>query len=216
MYNKWRLLREMKRRIVNQFLIRKTSKKKHCYLKLGNNVYLPILSDIKTAVTIGNGTGINGKITIMGGSKVSIGKYCAIGSDVKIISSNHDVRYANLQSKFQLEYFAMSLDSTKGEVKIGNNVWIADSAIILSGVTIGDGAVVAAGAVVVKDIPPFCIAAGIPAVIKRERFSKKIVDKLLAIQWWDWDEKMIKRNKDFFTLDLTKNPNFLLEKIIHN
>jgi acetyltransferase-like isoleucine patch superfamily enzyme len=83
--------------------------------------------------------------------------------------------------------------ATRGDVVIGNDVWIGHSATIMSGVTIGDGAVIGAGALVAKDVPPYMIAVGNPARNVRQRFAPEIVEKLLAIRWWDWPDKRIRR-----------------------
>jgi acetyltransferase-like isoleucine patch superfamily enzyme len=84
--------------------------------------------------------------------------------------------------------------TTKGNVVIGNDVWIGFGAIILSGVTIGDGAAIGACSVVTRDVPPYAIAAGNPAQIIRYRFPEEIVATLLRIKWWDWPEDKVKEN----------------------
>lgn len=81
----------------------------------------------------------------------------------------------------------------KGDVVIGNDVWIGTDAMILSGVTIGDGAVIGAGAVVGKDVPPYSIVIGNPGVVVRRRFTEEVIGRLLAIQWWNWDDDRIKK-----------------------
>jgi tetrahydrodipicolinate N-succinyltransferase len=68
---------------------------------------------------------------------------------------------------------------------IGNDVWMGHNANVLSGINVGDGAVIAAGAVVTKDVPPYAVVAGVPATIKRFRFAEKIIDRLLRCKWWD-------------------------------
>ena len=70
-------------------------------------------------------------------------------------------------------------------VTIGNDVWMGHNVNVLSGVNVGDGAVIAAGAAVTKDVPPYAMVAGVPATIKRFRFSKDIIDRLLRSKWWD-------------------------------
>ncbi len=197
-----------------KYLIIITKFQKHVYLTLGKDAYLPHNSEIKTAVEIGDGTGINGPIRILGGAKVSIGKYCAIGSGVKISSSNHDISKANLQAKLAMDNFKQSLDVIKGNVIIGNNVWIGDSAIILPGVSIGHGAVIGAGTIVTKPIPPFGVAVGNPGKIIKYRFSQNIINQLLKISWWDWPQEKIKMNKEFFHIDLTKNSSLRLSSFI--
>ena len=82
---------------------------------------------------------------------------------------------------------------TKGDTNIGNDVWIGYKAMIMAGVTIGDGAIIAARSVVTKDVAPYSIVGGNPAKEIKKRFSKEQIDKLLALKWWDWDiEKIIK------------------------
>ena len=86
----------------------------------------------------------------------------------------------------------------KGQINIGNDVWIGVSSYILNGVTIGDGAIVAAYSIVTKDVPPYALVAGNPAQIKKYRFSPEIIRKLLKIKWWDWDvETVLNRLEDF-------------------
>ena len=83
-------------------------------------------------------------------------------------------------------------------VVIENDVWIGANVVILPGVTIGNGAIIAAGAVVTKDVPPYAIAGGVPAKIIKYRFESEIITKLLAIQWWDWNIEKIEKNRDLF------------------
>ena len=82
----------------------------------------------------------------------------------------------------------------KGDIVIGNDVWIGFEAVILAGVTIGDGSVIGSRAVVTKDIPPYTIAGGVPAKPIRKRFSDDVAARLQELRWWDWDEEKIRRN----------------------
>lgn len=82
----------------------------------------------------------------------------------------------------------------KGDTVIGNDVWIGYEAVIMSGVTIGDGAIIGTRAVVTKDVPPYTIVGGVPAKPIRRRFDDATIEKLQAIRWWDWDEERIRRN----------------------
>jgi len=87
---------------------------------------------------------------------------------------------------------------SRGDISIGSDVWIGSNVIILSGVTIGDGAVIGAGAVVTKDIPPYAVAAGVPAKVIKSRFSDEDITLLLSARWWDWDFEKIKRRLPMF------------------
>ncbi len=95
--------------------------------------------------------------------------------------------------------FGFSLPiETKGPVEIGHNVWIGDKANVLSGVQIGHGSVVAAGATVSKSVEPFTIVAGTPARVVKRRFTQNVIDQLLEIAWWNWSDEKISKNKAFF------------------
>jgi virginiamycin A acetyltransferase len=82
----------------------------------------------------------------------------------------------------------------KGDIVIGNDVWIGYQATILSGVTVGHGAIIGSKSVVASDVPPYSIVAGNPARIIRKRFDEETIEKLLALAWWDWDLEKITKN----------------------
>lgn len=82
----------------------------------------------------------------------------------------------------------------KDKLKIGNDVWIGYEAVILSGVTIGDGAIIGTRAVVTKDVPSYTIVGGVPAKPIRKRFDEETIQKFKEIRWWDWKEERIKKN----------------------
>jgi hypothetical protein len=82
--------------------------------------------------------------------------------------------------------------ATKGDVVIGSDVWIAQRATILSGVSVGHGAVVAAGSVLIRDVPPYAIVGGVPAKLITYRFDQLIIESLLATKWWDWPDARIR------------------------
>lgn len=172
----------------------------HKNITFGKEAYIGGNSQIYgTRLDLGDYTGIENLIVI-GSQPVHIGKYCALAGHLTIITSNHILDKPNIQARLQNLYFQDSMDDArKGGVTIGNNVWIGLHALILPGVTIGDGAVVGAGSVVTKSVEPFTIVAGNPAKVIRKRFSEKTIQKLLDDPWWEWDTDTIKNKKEFFT-----------------
>lgn len=156
-------------------------------------------------VTIGARSILTGPIRIVADmNPVTIGKFCSFAPDVLIWESLHDTKrlstYYIFSSLFR-ESWKRDVVS-KGAITIGNDVWIGARAIVMSGVTIGDGAVVGAGSVVTRDVPPYSIVAGAPAVVVKFRFSDSIRARLLELQWWDWSEDKIRRNRSLFCDDL--------------
>lgn len=129
------------------------------------------------------------------GSTLKIGAFCSIAEDVNIFLGGHHRSEwittfpfpAFIKSAENIEGYAFS----RGDVIIGNDVWLCTNAVILSGVTIGDGAIVAAGSVVTKDVEPYSIVAGNPARCVRYRFNESDRQKLLELKWWSWSEELI-------------------------
>ncbi len=124
------------------------------------------------------------------GTTLRVGRFCSFASGVTILTGcNHRVDWVSTypfqilgDSREALPYPSRS----HGDVVIGHDVWVGVDALILSGVTIGNGAVIGARAVVTHDIPPYGIAAGVPAKVLRYRFPQATIDALQAIAWWDW------------------------------
>jgi acetyltransferase-like isoleucine patch superfamily enzyme len=156
-------------------------------------------------LTVGENTLYNGECKIKGEDKVFIGKYCAIAENFRVIASNHNYKYASLQNTFYVNHFGEKPPPLrkKQPITIGNNVWFGDNVIVVPGAKVGDGACIGAGSVVTGEIPPFAIAAGVPARVLKYRFSPEVIEVLMEIKWWDWPEDRIKRNKEFFLTDLT-------------
>ncbi|MBR5586936.1 MAG: CatB-related O-acetyltransferase, partial [Clostridia bacterium] len=136
-----------------------------------------------------------------------VGKYCSIGSDIKTVNgvhptsvfvSTHPAFFSNLGQAGFSYVDKTSFNEHKSRVVIGNDVWIGDRATILAGVKIGDGAVVAAGAVVTKDVEPYAIVGGVPAKVIKKRFSDDEIALLLETKWWDKPQKWIENNADKF------------------
>lgn len=123
-------------------------------------------------------------------ARLYIGKFCAIGTRVNIyLGGNHRTDWVTCYPFSEVFDFAKSYKghpATKGDVTIGNDVWIGNEALILSGVRIGDGAVIAARSVVTKDVRPYAVVAGNPARECRRRFNDNIVSELTEIAWWHW------------------------------
>jgi virginiamycin A acetyltransferase len=135
------------------------------------------------------------------GDKLLIGKFCAIASGVKFIMNggNHETRPVS-SYPFQIfengwERIAASVSyPMKGNTMVENDVWIGTEAVIMPGVRIGNGAVVASKAVVTKDVPDYAIVAGNPATVVKMRFSETEIQQLLRTAWWNWDVEKITRN----------------------
>lgn len=137
------------------------------------------------------------------GDKLKIGKFCSIacGSKFLFTSANHTLGSLSTYT-FPIFFDEWGLDAknirsawdNKGDIVIGNDVWIGYEAVILSGVTIGDGAIIGTRAVVTKDVPPYTIVGGVPAKPIRRRFDDETIAELLRLRWWDWDKEKISRN----------------------
>ena len=143
--------------------------------------------------------------------EVTIGKFCSIARNVTIYAGaehHYDGVSQYSFNKFNI-FYEKKLIRSKGKVSIGNDVWIGDSAFILSGVTIGDGAVIGANSVVAKDIEPYSIVVGNPAKHIKFRFTQEQIQKLLAIQWWNWD---ISKVEESFPLLLNNDINTFIER----
>ena len=137
------------------------------------------------------------------GDKLIIGKFCSIACGAKFLftSGNHALQSLSTYT-FPIFFEEWGLDprdicrawDNKGDIVIGSDVWIGYEAVILSGVTIGDGAIIGTRAVVTKDVPPYTIVGGVPARPIRKRFDEKTIEKLEALRWWDWDEEKLRRS----------------------
>lgn len=129
--------------------------------------------------------------------RVEIGCYCSVAYGVTIVASGEHNYHAVANYPFHARFDGDdTIDTfTKGPVRIGSDVWVGAKATILSGVTVGDGAVIAAGAVVTKDVPPYAIVAGVPARVIKYRFPPQIVAQLLEIRWWNWPAETVRANK---------------------
>lgn len=146
---------------------------------------------------IANGTSI---------SKTSIGKFCSIGPGCKVglgkhptrdFVSTHPVFFSDLKQS-QISFSDKKYLNEFSDIKIGNDVWFGANVIVVDGVNISDGVIVAAGSVVTKDIPPYAIVGGVPAKIIRYRFNQNEINELLCSKWWDNDFSFLKKNFKYF------------------
>lgn len=163
--------------------------------------------ELNGSIKVGSNTSLNGPNTDIFShvNKVLIGNFCSIARNVSIQEYNHRFDTATsyfIKSRVFEENWKNNIVSN-GDICIGNDVWIGTQCVVLSGATIGNGAVIAANSIVSKSIPPYAIAAGSPAKVIGYRFSEEIINKLNEIKWWDWSIDRIKRNYDFFDGKLT-------------
>lgn len=135
--------------------------------------------------------------------RLQIGKFCSIACGAKFLfnSANHTLSSLSTYP-FPIFFEKWGLKKkdvikawdNKGDIVIGNDVWIGYEAVILAGIAIGDGAIIGTRAVVTKDVPPYTIVGGVPAKPIKKRFSEEIISALLEIQWWNWSESKIAKN----------------------
>lgn len=167
-----------------------------------HSVYANLEATYDIGVLIASGTIVQNDVKIGEYSYINrnsyvenctIGKYCSISSGVYICPYEHNYSLITTHPLANRE----SIEPKRKGVKIGNDVLISLNAIILEGIQIGDGAVIGAGAIVTKDVKPYEIVAGVPAKHIKFRFSQDKIDYLMNLQWWNWGNKIIKRNIKF-------------------
>lgn len=134
--------------------------------------------------------------------RLRIGKFCSIACWAKFLfnCANHSLRSLSTYT-FPLFYDEWELDKAdvasawdnKGDIVIGNDVWIGFEAVIMAGVHIGNGAIIGARAVVTKDVAPYTIVGGVPARAIRKRFDDATISRLESLRWWDWPKERIRR-----------------------
>lgn len=164
-------------------------------LKIGEYVQIPRRCHIRKHVSIGRATYISPDTTIE--SNVTIGKYCSLAPGIFIAPGEHYIDFATTHPVLfnslwrkklgikEKRNYVNKIGKFEERTIIGNDVWIGLHAIIMRGVKVGDGAVIAAGAVVTKDVPPYAIVGGVPARVIKYRFEKKKIEKLIEMKWWD-------------------------------
>lgn len=170
--------------------------------KLSNNIIIYPNSQVSNTV-IGDFSYLasNGRLNL-----VKCGKFCSLGPDLIMGHGEHPTDFISTSPVFfstmkqcgtsfsSKDYFKECKTTT-----IGNDVWIGARVFIQDGIKIGNGAIIAAGAIVVKDVPDYAIVGGVPARIIRYRFSEDVIQQLLNIKWWEWEENKIIQAQPFFT-----------------
>lgn len=147
-----------------------------------------------------------------------VGKYCSLAGDGAYGMGSHSLDYISTSSLFtssrngiRIKWTDKSSYEEYKEIHIGNDVWIGTRVLIMGGVNIGNGAVVAAGAVVTKDVPPYAIVGGVPARVIKYRFPEDVIAKLEASKWWTLDDETLKSNIELFQKPLEGDN---LEKLV--
>ncbi len=184
------------------------------YLKsvlISENAVLDETTEIADDVFVGAYTCIGRHTYIQRGSEVlsaRIGNFCSIGMNCHIGMFEHPIGNISTSSRLYLRMLHDNefYNDIPAPSKIGNDVWVGSNSTILGGVTVGDGAVVAAGAVVTKDVPPYAVVGGVPAKVIKYRFTEEKIDTLLAMKWWNWSDNEIVKYKDLFEVKQDEIP----------
>ena len=199
--------------------IRGTKKMPKCVLKKSYKKYGRLDSlgryffDSYTGIPVGKYT--YGYQYLNNNNIESIGAFCSIAEGQLVIPNDHRMDWITTSPIASLKQFSFTdkdymseyISDEDRKVVIGNDVWIGARCIIFEGITIGDGAVIAAGSIIRKDVPPYAVVGGVDKILKY-RFDKDTVNKLLQIQWWNWDDEKIRRN-----IDLFRDKNNFLERM---
>ena len=187
--------------------------------ELGNNIVIGEDSFLKKCV-LGDYVQINrrniledaslGEYTYTGANTIlkhtNVGRYCSISWNVSATGNTHDYKRASAHPFTHLSSFGFLNQGGSLEyetITIGNDVWIGANTCILAGITIGNGAIIGAGGVVTKDIPPFAIAVGNPAKVIKYRFSDDIARMIIKAEWWNWPHSLIKEHIDLFHKEMS-------------
>ena len=186
---------------------------KYKTLKLGKQSNISLKSSFEGSNKIGAKTSFSGKMgrcSYIGAKSIvfaNVGRYCSIASDVVTISGKHPTKewvtthpaFFSTAKQCGKTYVSQPAFAEATErTQIGNDVWIGYGARILGGVKIGDGAIVAAGAMVTQDVPDYAIVGGVPAKVIRYRFTEEQIKKLQEIRWWEKDEQWLEKHADKF------------------
>lgn len=177
------------------------------FAKIDNKSQVDRKAKINSRTQVYNST--IGKYSYLGRTSclicANVGKFCSIGDEVKVGLGLHTINNLSTSPIFTEKNNGTgsswtSLDNAVPfkRVMVGNDVWIGERVMIMGGINIGDGAVIGAGAIVTKDVPPYAVVAGVPAKLIRYRFSEDVIAKLEEIKWWDMPEEKLKQNIQMF------------------
>lgn len=132
------------------------------------------------------------------GGNIKIGKYCQIGADVAFHASNHPITYLTTYINSYLFNGELYKNKTDYKIEVGNDVWFGHGVKILGNVTIGNGAILAAGSVVTKNVPAYTVVGGVPARVIKKRFEDSIIKEIEELKWWDKSEAELEKLKPLF------------------
>lgn len=157
-------------------------------------------SNFNGRIKVGRGTTFGIHNLIHG--NIEIGRYCQFAPYAAVNTFNHPTNHITTYINSNLLEGRMANFKTSKKTTIGNDVWVGKNVIILGGVRIGNGAIIAAGSIVTKDVPDFHIAGGVPAKVLKQRFSNEIIKELNELAWWDKTEEEIEKLKPLFEKEL--------------
>lgn len=169
--------------------------------RLDRNARVGPNSELRGDVRLGPWTNLVASAELVG--EVELGGFCAVARRVTFQEQNHVTTKPGIQMRFYEECLDRTLPhESDGPIEVGNDVWFGADATVLSGVSIGDGAVIGANSVVTKDVDPYEIVAGVPADHRGWRFEETTREALLDLAWWEWSDERLREHADFFTRDV--------------
>lgn len=187
-----------------EYLLSKIIKKLHLKAVIGSKIHRTskVCSGSQLVnVVMGKYSDVGYDCTIV---NTDIGAFCSLGANITIGGANHTINWVStspvfnknkdhLPKKFYNHEFDYQIKTS-----IGNDVWIGDKVLVKAGVTVGDGVVIGMGSVVTKDIPPYQIWGGNPAKFIKNRFNDDIINELMKLKWWEWNDNKIKYYAKYF------------------
>ena len=183
---------------------------RHCTIERRGMIFGSVLGDYSY-------TGYN---TVV--KSAEIGKFCSISWNISIGGGAHDFHAVTTHPFPYAVKWGMYVTPEKTSyfdepLRIGSDVWIGSNACILRGLTVGDGAVIGAGSVVTRDVPPYAVVVGNPARVLKYRFSEEIIARLLRLKWWNMPDEVLRQHVSVFRGDFTEQLSSLeeLEELVN-